>query len=110
MNEILLLISNLLIGLGLVFITIGVVALYRFESFFPRILAASKIDTVGGVTLLVGVALRHGFSWFTAKVVLLTLVMLLINPLTAHILTRYAYVSGEAVKNDLAKAEKEGRH
>ena len=107
MNDIALLISNLLIGLGLVFASIGLIALFRFNNFYPRVLASSKIDTVGTITILIGVVIRHGFSWFSAKALLLMFIIVLINPLVAHILTRYAYVAGHRIDGSNAIAKEE---
>lgn len=104
-DEILILISNIVVGLGVLFVMVGVIALFRFKNFYPRVLAASKIDTVGTITILIGIAIRHGFSWFSAKALLLMFIILLINPLSAHILTRYAYISGHEIENRHTKKE-----
>jgi len=110
MNETILLISNIMIGVGLFFAGVGLLALFRFKNFYPRVLAASKIDTVGTITILLGLALRHGFSWFSAKVILLMFIIILINPLVAHILTRYAYAAGHRIDGDIDPTDKEESH
>jgi multicomponent Na+:H+ antiporter subunit G len=61
-------------------------------------LAASKADTVGAVTVIIGVAILHGFSFFSAKVILLAIVMMIFNPLVAHVLARSAFLSGHKIK------------
>ena len=97
LNEIIILISDIVVGIGILFVFVGLIAIFRFKNFYPRVLATSKIDTVGTITILIGLAIRHGFSWFSAKTLLLMFIILLINPLTAHILTRYAYISGHGI-------------
>ncbi|MCL2563737.1 MAG: monovalent cation/H(+) antiporter subunit G [Oscillospiraceae bacterium] len=92
--DILYILSYVLMGAGVAFMLFGVVGLFKYNRFFPRILVASKIDTVGVLTLIAGVALRHGFSFFTGKLLLIVIVMLVLNPLVAHILARSAYLSG----------------
>ncbi len=89
-----------LIILGLLFILISVLGIYRFDHFYPRILVASKIDTVGNITLMVGVILLRGFSWFSLKVFFVLLLMTLINPLVTHTLARSAYRSGVHVEKE----------
>ena len=73
----------------------GVVALFKFETFYLRILITSKIDTVGMITLIIGFALKHGLSFFTGKLLLLAAIILVLNPLVAHIIARCAYLSNQ---------------
>jgi len=54
----------------------------------------AKIDTVGAITLFIGVAVRNGFSFFSLKVLLLMVVLMVINPLASHMIARSAYLSG----------------
>ena len=93
-------IGNIVIAAGLLFIFFGVVGIFKFENFYTRLLATSKTDTVGAITLIIGIAIRHGFSFFTGKVLLLGIIMLIFNPLIAHILARSAYLSGYDVEKD----------
>ncbi|MCL2235062.1 MAG: monovalent cation/H(+) antiporter subunit G [Defluviitaleaceae bacterium] len=98
------LISNILLIIGLIFMAFGVVGLFRFKDFYPRILMASKIDTVGMITLLLGLVIRHGFvaDWaFSAKLLLMMFIILILNPLVAHIMVRSAYLSGYELKGEI---------
>jgi len=82
-------------GIGVAFMLIGVVGIFQTKrDFYFRILISSKIDTVGLMTLLLGIILRHGFSFFSGKIVLIMLIILILNPLVAHIMVRSAYLSG----------------
>lgn len=94
---ILYLFSYIVMGLGVLFMFFGVAGLFKFKAFYPRILIASKIDTVGVLTLIFGIALRHGFSFFTGKLLLIMIIMMILNPLVAHILARSAYLSDQDV-------------
>ena len=64
------------------------------KDFYYRILVACKIDTVGVLTFAIGMGIRHGFSFFTGKVFLITIIMMILNPLVAHIMASSAYKSG----------------
>ena len=87
--------GGVLIVAGCLLMLLGAFGLLKFKHFYPRILIASKIDTVGMFVLLLGIAVRHGISFFSGKIVLILIFLLVLNPLVAHILSRSAYQSGE---------------
>ena len=88
------LIGNILISIGVVFLGFGVLGLFRFGNFYLRIMSSTKIDTVGTLTIIFGMAIRHGFSFFSAKLLLLAVVLVIIGPLCNHMVARAAYLSG----------------
>lgn len=88
------LIGNIVIGIGLVSVLLGVFGVYRFRSFYSRILIASKIDTVGFITICTGIMVRNGISWFSLKVLLLVAVVMIINPVVTHAIASSAYHGG----------------
>ena len=92
--------SNIVIGVGLVFMAIGIIGLYKYKDFYPSVLIASKIDTVGMITVIIGVAIRHGFSFFSGKLLLILVIILILNPLSAHVLSRSAYAAGHRIKDE----------
>ena len=94
------LIGNIVIGLGIAFMVFGVFGIFKLKDFYPRILVASKIDTVGMLTLILGMIIRNGISFFSGKLVLIIVIMLILNPLVAHIMARSAYLSGYEVVDD----------
>ena len=108
MDNISQIIGNVVVVIGVIFMFFGFVGISRFNNFYTRLLAASKTDTVGALTVVIGVAILHGFSFFTGKVVLLGIIMLIFNPLVAHILARSAYLSGQRDDNE-EKEEKEAK-
>ncbi|OHW63240.1 putative monovalent cation/H+ antiporter subunit G [Andreesenia angusta] len=83
-----------LIGLGFVFILFGLLGMFKFNSFFKRVLASSLIDSAGFVTVLVGVLILKGASYFSLKIALLLGIGLIINPITTHIIALSAWKSG----------------
>jgi len=87
--------SYIVMGLGAAFMLFGVLGIFQTKKdFYYRILVACKIDTVGFLTLAIGVAIRHGFSFFTGKLFLIVIIIMVLNPLVAHIVARSAYKSG----------------
>ena len=91
--------SNIVIGVGLLFMAFGIIGLFRFKDFYPSILVSSKIDTVGMLTVIIGIGIRHGISFFTGKLLLIVVIFLILNPLVAHVLTRSAHAAGHRVKD-----------
>jgi len=72
----------------------GIIGIIKYKSFYTRILVTAKIDTVGVITIFIGMAVKHGASFFSLKVLLLMGIMMLINPLASHMIARSAYLSG----------------
>jgi len=101
--EIINIISHVVIIIGIVFMFFGAVCLFKFRDFYPRLLVAAKIDTVGMLTLLFGICLRHGFSFFSAKVVLIIIIIMILNPMVAHLVARAAYQAGYQIEGVLTE-------
>ena len=100
--------SYSIMGLGLLFMVIGVVGiLLPGKDFYFRILVACKIDTVGLLTFAIGLAVRHGISFFTGKMLLIVVIVIILNPLVAHIVARAAYKSGNPVDEETAEPERD---
>ena len=89
-----------LIWLGIAFIGSGVIGIYKFRNFYPRVLISSKIDTVGNITLMTGVIILNGFSFFSLKVLLIVILMTIINPLSTHSIARSAHNSGYKARKE----------
>jgi len=93
-------VSNIIITAGIIFMLFGVIGLFKFKNFYTRLLVTSKIDTVGVITLIIGLAVRNGVSFFSGKILLLAVIMMIFNPLIAHTLARSAYLSGHELDNE----------
>lgn len=94
MGQVQQIIGYVIIAAGIIFMLFGLIGIFRYKNFYPRVLLASKVDTVGAFTLLIGVGVQRGLSFFTGRLFLLLLIILILNPLVAHILVRSAYLSG----------------
>jgi len=94
------LIGNIIIGIGVVAVLLGVFGLYRFRDFYSRILIGSMIDTVGFITVCLGVIVRSGISWFSLKVLLLIAVVMIINPVITHAIASSAYHGGYRLQDE----------
>jgi len=87
-------VSNIFIIAGLIFMAFGVLGLFRFKNFYLRIISSSKADTVGTLTIIFGMAIRYGLSFFSAKLLLLAVLLIILGPLCNHMVARSAYLSG----------------
>lgn len=94
------LIGNIVIGIGLVFVLIGIFGIFRFRNFYSRILIASKIDTVGFITMSVGIIITNGISWFSLKILFLVAVVMMINPVVTHAIASSAYHGGYRIAGE----------
>lgn len=103
--EIVDIIGTVVIIAGIIFMAIGVFGLFRFNDFYPRLLIASKIDTVGLLTLLLGICIRNGFSFFSAKIMLIVIIILILNPMVAHVVASSAYEAGYQIEGTLVDDE-----
>ena len=86
--------GNVIIIAGIFFMIFGVIGFFKYKNFYVRILVTTKIDTVGAFTLIIGIAVKHGFSYFSLKLMLLIVLMMIINPLINHMTARSAYLCG----------------
>ena len=95
--------GDIITGIGIIFMLFGIIGIYRFKSFYIRALVTTKIDTVGAFTLIIGIALRHGFGVFSLKLILLLVLLMIVNPLISHMTARSAYLSGHREGGDGAR-------
>lgn len=84
----------LVILAGLTLMALGSVGIVRLPDFFSRTHAASKVDTVGIVVVLLGIAVLEGFTLNAGKVLLAAVFISLTNPVAAHALARAALRQG----------------
>lgn len=84
--------------LGLVFMVFGTLSLFRFKHFYSRILHTSLIDTSGLMTMIIGMMIYKGWSFFSLKLGSLLFIILLLNPVGTHFITKSAYLSGYHIK------------
>ncbi len=83
--------ANVLVVVGLAFITLGVVGLVRMPDVYTKLHAASKAVFLGVVALGVAAALV-GSDAVGMRVVLLAALVLLTTPVSAHAIARAAYI------------------
>lgn len=78
-----------LVSGGLVLIT-GAIGMLRFPDFFTRLHAASVVDTLGCMLIVLGLLLQAGFTIVSIKLVLIVIFILFTSPAAAHALAKSA--------------------
>lgn len=92
--------ANGVIVLGLIFMALGVFGIFRFKDYFSRVLIGGKVDTVGFITILIGLILKNGFTYFSGKILLVLVLYIVTNPIATHAITRSAHLSGYRIKKE----------
>lgn len=83
--------GDVLVGVGGLAVLVGLVGVFRFKDFTLRLLAGAKIDTVAFAAIVLGLCLRSGLTWFSAKALLILAVVVVANPVvTSAIASGYA--------------------
>ena len=90
MMDIMGVVSAILLLVGSVFALIGSIGIVRMPDVFTRLHAAGVTDTLGAAGVLLGLALKAGFSLLLVKLLLMLAFLLLLNPTACHALARAA--------------------
>ena len=91
--------GDVIIIAAIILMFFGVIGIFKFKNFYPRILVTAKIDTVGVLTLMIGLIVKHNVSFFSLKLLMLLCIMMILNPLAAHMIARSAYLSGYKIED-----------
>ena len=86
--------GSILCVIGGVSTVIASVGVLRFPDFYTRLHAASVTDTLGALTLLLGMAFLAPALPIVVKVVLIGLFLVLTGPTSAHAIANAAYTAG----------------
>lgn len=80
---------------GSVFLLLAAVALFRMPDVFGRLSATSKAVTLGASLVLLGAAVALQEAGLSARAGAAVAFLLLTSPITAHVLGRAAWRTGE---------------
>ena len=82
--------SGFLIITGALAIIVGLVGIYRMPDFYTRLHAASIIDTMGTIFIMLGLMLYSGFNLVSIKLFLIMFFILITTQAAAHALAKSA--------------------
>jgi len=87
-------ISNIFIGIGLMFSLLGCLGLIRLPDIYNRLQAATKCVTLGACCILISLVIRYGFSESGIKGLLAIPVLFFTSTVGAHALIRGTHIFG----------------
>ena len=87
-------ISIVFVLAGFFFFTTATLGLLRLPDFFARLHATGKGDTLAVLLSLIGLAVYHGFSLTSVKIVFIAVFMFLAQPTATHAISRAAFRCG----------------
>jgi multicomponent Na+:H+ antiporter subunit G len=68
--------------------------MFKFKTFYKEILISANIDTMSMIFFMVGISFSSPNREFLLKVLLVLILALVTNPLSAHATARSAFMSG----------------
>jgi multicomponent Na+:H+ antiporter subunit G len=77
----------------------AIILLFKFKTFYLRILISANIDTVGMIFFMAAVFIASPNPEFLLKAMLALVVALITNPISSHATARSAFISGYRPKN-----------
>ena len=82
--------SIILVSLGVFFLLLGAIGILRFPDTYTRMHAAGKCDTLGALLVVSGLAVHHGVSLESAKILFIAVFIFLTSPTATHAIARAA--------------------
>ena len=85
-------IGDIVIGVGVVFLFLGGLGIFRLPDVYNRLQAGTKCTTLGAFCTIIGVGIAEP-TWIF-KALIIGVFILLTNPISAHALARASHKSG----------------
>ncbi len=89
-------ITTILMGLGLLFLTIGTVGILRFRDIYSRLQASGVSDNAGLGLLLLGLIAIGGLEGRDLALGFLLVLLLVTNPIATHSIAKSAFTQRHA--------------
>ena len=97
----------LLTGAGLCCLVSGVVGVFRFKYALNRLHAAAILDTVGILLMLLGVIVATGFTFTSAKILVVIAFLWLTSPVSGHLIGRMEITINDDLDKSMAVIDRE---
>ena len=92
----------LLTGAGLCCLVSGVVGVFRFKYALNRLHAAAILDTVGILLMLLGVIVATGFTFTSAKILVVIAFLWMTSPVAGHLIGRMEITINDDLDKSMA--------
>ncbi|MDI6821349.1 MAG: monovalent cation/H(+) antiporter subunit G [Actinomycetota bacterium] len=80
--------------IGIFFFIVGTTGILRLPDFYCRTHAATKCDTLGACSILLGLAIYERFSFDALKILVLFALVLISSPTMGHAIARASFRRG----------------
>jgi multicomponent Na+:H+ antiporter subunit G len=97
----------LLTGAGIGCLVSGVVGVFRFKYALNRLHAAAILDTVGILLMLLGVIVATGFTFTSAKILVVIAFLWLTSPVSGHLIGRMEVTINDDLDKDMLVVDKD---
>ena len=94
-------IGTILMVIGLIFVTIAIFGVYRFNYVLNRMHAVAICDTLGMFFVLLGVMVCFGLSFASLKCGLILVFFWLAGPVSSHLIARLEVTTNEPMAKKL---------
>lgn len=94
MNNVVDLLSALLLFLGVLFSLTGALGLFRLPDFFTRVHAAGIADSMAALLIISALVLQAGLSLISVKLLFILIFLLVTSPTASHALAKAARHGG----------------
>ena len=94
MDMLVLVLSGLSIGIGLIALLIGSLGLIKLPDVYCRIHAVGMIDTAGASFIILGMIIHQGFSLVSFKLALIGVFLFFTSPIATHAVAQVAHKMG----------------
>ena len=92
--------GGVFIFIGLLFITSGIIGIWRFPDFYTKVHAASLIESIGAPLVLLGLMFMQNSFTNICKLFFIMLSIFLLSPISTHAITKSAIKNGIIPKNN----------
>lgn len=82
---------------GALFFLGSCIGMLRLPDFYTRMHASGNSETLGCTLSFIGLIIYQGFDWVAAKLLCVSLLVFLCNPIGSHILGKAAFKGGHPV-------------
>lgn len=97
-----LVLGRAIVLVGLLFIGTGIYSVLAYREFYSRVVITAKVDTVGFISVLVGIIVLDGITFFSMKVLIILVFEMLTSPMSTHAIAHSAYIAGYRIERESA--------
>ena len=89
---------TVIVAIGIVsswfFIVFGLIAIFRLDNLYTRILSAATIDTVASILLIIGLLFADASFSTILRLLMLLVFLFITGPISSHVNIRSAFLVG----------------